>query len=129
VLTVSLHANPNNFYPFFWGHPQERGAGAGLGYNINLPLEIGAKDDHYLKVLDEALVQISMFGADVIVVALGLDAYEKDPLQGLCLTTAGFQRVANHIAGCGKPLLLVQEGGYLSHELADNLTSFLSGLT
>ncbi|TIY11375.1 MAG: histone deacetylase family protein, partial [Mesorhizobium sp.] len=38
VLTVSLHADPVRFYPFFWGHADERGEGAGLGYNFNLPL-------------------------------------------------------------------------------------------
>ncbi|TIR69940.1 MAG: histone deacetylase family protein, partial [Mesorhizobium sp.] len=36
VLTVSLHADPVRFYPFFWGHADERGEGAGLGYNLNL---------------------------------------------------------------------------------------------
>ncbi|BBU54762.1 hypothetical protein KU6B_10270 [Mameliella alba] len=29
VLTVSIHADPARFYPFFWGHAQERGAGRG----------------------------------------------------------------------------------------------------
>jgi acetoin utilization deacetylase AcuC-like enzyme len=33
VLTVSIHADPVRFYPFF-----ERGEGTGLGYNLNLPL-------------------------------------------------------------------------------------------
>ena len=31
LLTVSIHADPGVFYPFFWGHAQERGAGPGLG--------------------------------------------------------------------------------------------------
>ena len=38
VLTVSLHADPVRFYPFFWGHADERGESLGLGYNYNLPL-------------------------------------------------------------------------------------------
>lgn len=36
VLTVSVHADPERFYPFFWGYEQERGEGLGLGYNLNL---------------------------------------------------------------------------------------------
>lgn len=36
VLTVSIHADPVRFYPFFWGHADERGEGPGLGYNLNL---------------------------------------------------------------------------------------------
>ena len=38
VLTVSLHADPERFYPFFWGYASERGEGPGLGSNLNLPL-------------------------------------------------------------------------------------------
>ena len=45
VLTVSLHADPARFYPFFWGHADERGEGAGLGYNLNLPLPRKSGDD------------------------------------------------------------------------------------
>ncbi|WP_349360906.1 histone deacetylase family protein [Stappia sp.] len=127
VLTVSIHADPMRFYPFFWGHAQERGEGAGLGANLNLPLPRGTGDGQYLETLDTAFAHIRAFGADVVVVALGLDAYENDPLKGLAITTPGFARMGAAIAGLGLPTLLVQEGGYLSAELGDNLTSFLSG--
>lgn len=127
VLTVSIHADPERFYPFFWGHAQERGEGAGLGANLNLPLERGTGDDAYLDTLDLALERIAAFGCDALVVALGLDAYENDPLKGLAVTTPGFARIAAKIAGAGLPTLLVQEGGYLSDELGQNLTSFLRG--
>ncbi|PWE33237.1 acetylpolyamine amidohydrolase [Maritimibacter sp. 55A14] len=127
VLTVSIHADPARFYPFFWGHAQERGEGRGLGCNLNLPLERGTGDDGYLRALDTALARIAAFGADVVVVALGLDAYADDPLQGLALTTPGFARIGAAIAGLGLPALLVQEGGYLSDGLGDNLTSVLTG--
>ncbi len=49
VLTVSIHADPVRFYPFFWGHAQERGAGAGLGYNLNIPLARGTEDAEFLQ--------------------------------------------------------------------------------
>jgi len=127
VLTVSLHADPIRFYPFFWGHAHERGEGAGLGYNLNLPLPRGTLIDDYLRALDTALARIALFGADVIVVALGLDAHENDPLKGLALTTADFTRLAATITATGLPLVLVQEGGYLSDDLGHNLTAFLEG--
>ena len=129
VLTVSIHADPVRFYPFFWGHAHERGEGAGLGCNLNLPLERGSGDDAYLRTLDQALARIRAFGADAVVVALGLDAYENDPLKGLAVTTPGFARIAAAIAAQGWPLLLVQEGGYLCDGLGDNLTSFLGGIS
>lgn len=128
VLTVSIHADPIRFYPFFWGHAEERGAGDGLGYNLNLPLPRGTDDAAYLEALDTALARIRAFGADVIVVALGLDAHENDPFKGFRVTTPGFARIAGRIAGLGLPMLIVQEGGYLQPDLGANLTSFLTGL-
>ncbi len=127
VFTVSIHADPVRFYPFFWGHGQERGIGAGEGYNLNLPLERGTGDDVYLRTLDIALERIAAFGADVIVVALGLDAHEADPLRGLAVTTPGMGRIGAAIAAAGRPCLFVQEGGYLSDALGPNLTRFLEG--
>lgn len=128
VLTVSIHADPARFYPFFWGHAQERGEGAGLGANLNLPLPRRTGEDGYMKALDKALDRIDAFAADVIVVALGLDAHEDDPFQGLAITTEGFRAIAARVASLGRPLLLVQEGGYVSDALGANLTSFLSGI-
>lgn len=128
VLTVSLHADPDRFYPFFWGSAQERGHGRGIGCNLNLPLPRGTDDAGYLAALDTALGRIRAFGADVVVVALGLDAHIDDPFKGLAITTAGFQAVATAIAGLGLPLVLVQEGGYVSDALSDNLTAFLKGV-
>jgi acetoin utilization deacetylase AcuC-like enzyme len=128
VLTVSIHADPVRFYPFFWGHAQERGTGAGLGANLNLPLPRGTDDAGYMDALATALDRISDFGADVVVIALGLDAHEDDPFQGLRVTTEGFRTIAAAIAGLGLPLLLVQEGGYVSDALGRNLTSFLTGI-
>ncbi|ARE41161.1 Acetylpolyamine aminohydrolase [Rhodovulum sp. P5] len=128
VLTVSIHADPARFYPFFWGHAQERGQGPGLGANLNLPLPRRTGDDGYMGALDTALTRIRGFAADVIVVALGLDAHIDDPFQGLAVTTEGFARIGAAIAGTGLPLVCVQEGGYVSDALGANLTSFLTGV-
>lgn len=127
VLTVSIHADPERFYPFFWGHAQERGEGNGIGANLNLPLARGTGDDPYLATLDTALDRVASFGADVIVVALGLDAYAGDPFQGLAVTTPGFARIGAAIGALGRPTLFVQEGGYICDGLGDNLTSMLGG--
>lgn len=129
VLTVSLHADPDRFYPFFWGGAQERGQGRGMGCNLNLPLVRGTGDDAYMKTLDTALARIRAFGADVVVVALGLDAHIDDPFKGLAITTPGFQAMSAAISGLGLPLVLVQEGGYVSDALSANLTSFLKGVS
>lgn len=127
VLTVSLHADPRDFYPFFWGHANERGSGAGEGYNLNLPLPLGTGDADWLAALEQAFAAIRAYAPGALVVALGLDAFEGDPLKGLAVTTPGFGRIGAAIARLGLPTLLVQEGGYLSPELGDNLASFLDG--
>ena len=128
VLTVSIHADPVRFYPFFWGYADERGEGAGLGYNYNLPLERKSGDAVFLEALEAACKRIEAFAPEALVVALGLDAFEGDPFGGLSVSTPGFARIAEAIAKLGLPAVIVQEGGYLCDELGDNLTSFLTGL-
>ncbi|RWQ05036.1 histone deacetylase family protein [Mesorhizobium sp.] len=127
VLTVSLHADPVRFYPFFWGHADERGEGPGLGYNLNLPLARKSGDAAFLEALDMAFQRIRAFAPEALVVALGLDAFEADPFGRLSVTTPGFSRIGEAIAGHGLPTVIVQEGGYLCDELGDNLTAFLTG--
>ena len=127
VLTVSIHCDPSGFYPFYWGHAQERGEGRGRGYNYNLPLPMGTGNEDFIDALSPALQRIRAFGADVIVVALGLDTHESDPFKAFRITTDGFAAIGAAIASAGLPVLHVQEGGYLQPELGENLTSFLNG--
>lgn len=127
VLTVSIHADPMDYYPFFWGHASERGEGDGEGYNLNLPLPLGTGDDAWRIAIDQGIERLQAFAPCALVVALGLDAHEDDPLKGFKVTTAGFAHAARHIAKIGLPTVLVQEGGYLSPALGANLASFLGG--
>ena len=127
VLTVSVHVDPHGFYPFFWGHAHERGEGAGLGCNRNVPLPLGTGDDGFLDGLGRGIEAIRSFGADVLVLAAGLDAFAGDPFGGLGVTTEGFRRIGRRCAEFGLPTVIVQEGGYLCPELGDNLEALLGG--
>jgi acetoin utilization deacetylase AcuC-like enzyme len=127
VLTVSIHADPASYYPYVWGYAHERGEGAGLGANLNIPLPLGTGDDGYLAALEVAQKTIRAFAPGALVIALGLDASEHDPLAGLAVTTDGFRRIGAAIARLGLPTVLVQEGGYLSDILGINLTAVLAG--
>ncbi|MEQ8178261.1 MAG: histone deacetylase family protein [Amphiplicatus sp.] len=127
VLTVSVHADPKRFYPFFWGHADERGEGAGLGYNFNLPLPRGTDDAGFLAALVTALTRITAFAPDALVIALGLDASRDDPFAGFAVTTEGFAKIGAAIGERLKtPTVIVQEGGYLCPSLGDNLAAILS---
>ncbi len=127
VLTVSIHRDPTDYYPFFWGYADQVGSGAGHTHNLNLPLPEGSGDSVFLGAVETAVKRIESFDPGAIVIALGLDAAVDDPLRGLRVTTPGFARIGQAIAELGRPTVLVQEGGYLCDALTDNLASFLTG--
>lgn len=126
VLTISLHADPASYYPFFYGYAAQAGSGAGTGFNLNLPLPVGSGDTVWLEALDQAVLRIREYAPGALVIALGLDAHEADPLKGGGVTTEGFGAMGQAIAGLALPSVLVQEGGYLTPYLADNLAAFLA---
>ena len=127
VMTLSIHADPLDFYPFYWGHAEEAGAQDGLGFNHNQPLPLGSGDAVFLDALDQSLTKIDDFGADAVVIALGLDASRDDPFGGLTVSPDGFARIGEKIGTLSCPTVLVQEGGYVSETLAENLYQFISG--
>jgi acetoin utilization deacetylase AcuC-like enzyme len=128
VLTVSIHCHPKRFYPFFWGYAEEHGRGAGEGFNLNLPLEKGTEINDYLAALEAALQRIADFGATHLVLASGLDIAIDDPFKAFAIRTEDFAQIGARIAQMRLPTLVVQEGGYPSESLGDNLASLLKGL-
>jgi acetoin utilization deacetylase AcuC-like enzyme len=127
VLFVSLHADPRTDYPFFWGHADEVGEGAGEGATLNLPLPQGTDLGTYLPALEQALARIAAFGADLLVLSFGADTYAGDPISHFRLVTADYAVVAGRIAALGLPSLVVMEGGYAVDALGANVASFLEG--
>ncbi len=129
VLFVSIHADPVRHYPFFSGYADERGAGAGLGYNLNLPLEAGVTDDRYLEVLEQALAAVAGFGPRFLVLSAGFDTFAGDPVaQGdFALTSQAYPAIGRRIAALGLPTLIVQEGGYAIAALGENVVGLLRG--
>jgi acetoin utilization deacetylase AcuC-like enzyme len=128
VLTVSIHAHPKRFYPFFWGYEDERGRGAGEGFNINLPRERGVDIRRYLQALELAFKAINDFGADHLVIAAGLDISIEDPFQGFAIRTEDFTTIGAAISGLKLPMAVIQEGGYPSPSLGRNLAALFEGL-
>jgi len=125
VLFCSIHADPNQAPPFYAGHADEVGEGAGKGLNINMPLPFGTGDTAFLEHVDRAVRAAIDFGAAAIVVSLGFDASEHDPHRTFRITHDGFAETARRIAGLRRPTLLVQEGGYLNPHLGATLGGFL----
>jgi acetoin utilization deacetylase AcuC-like enzyme len=128
VLFVSIHADPDTDYPFFWGREDETGEGEGEGATLNLPLPRGTALAQYGPALDSACAAIARFGADLLVCSFGADTYEADPISFFRLGTDDYPRLANRIAQLRLPTLVVMEGGYATQTLGTNVAAFLSTL-
>jgi len=124
VLTVSIHADPTNYYPFFTGYTGETGIGEGDGFNLNLPLAHGSTGTAMMAAVDAACDRIQQFGADALVVALGFDAHARDPIGVLKLEADDFGAIGRRVRQLALPTLVVQEGGYAVDVLGDCLTEF-----
>ncbi len=127
VLTVSIHADPSRYYPFFTGYEAETGFGDGLRCNLNLPLAHGSAAPAMYAAVDAAIARIRDFRPDALVVALGFDAHVRDPIGVLALESEDFHGVAARIRELALPTVIVQEGGYAVDALADCLGAFLDG--
>lgn len=127
VFTVSIHGDPNEYYPFYQGFKNQTGAGKAEGKNLNIPVPVKSGDSVWLDSLETALIAINDFAPQALVLSLGLDAHEADPLEGGAVTTQGFAEMAVMIEWLNLPTVIIQEGGYLTPFLGDNLASFLTG--
>lgn len=127
VLFVSIHADPATDYPFFWGHADERGSGAGLGKTLNLPLPRGTGIEQYGKALDRALDAVRQHQPDLIVLSYGADTFEDDPISHFRLQLCDYRTIARRIASIGLPVLVIMEGGYAIDALGQNVAALLSG--
>lgn len=128
VLFVSVHGDPDDEYPHFLGFEDERGEGPGEGFNINFPLPLGNSDwTVYQPALQAGMEAIRQFNADALVVSLGLDTFEQDPISNFKLTEANYPVMGAMIAEANIPTLFVLEGGYAVEELGENAVSVLQG--
>ena len=125
VFFASIHGDPRTEYPFYLGHADEVGAGAGVGANLNLPLARGTDFAAWSDALTHALAAIAGFGADALVVSLGLDTFEGDPISGFRLKSDDYLRMGERLAQVGLPTVLVFEGGYAVEEVGTNAANVL----
>ncbi|MBA2454874.1 MAG: histone deacetylase [Chloroflexia bacterium] len=131
VLFVSLHQYP--FYPGS-GARHERGAGAGEGFTVNVPLPAGSGDDAYRAALSDVVSPaVAAFEPQMIIVSAGFDAHGDDPLAQMRLSTNAFRemaRVTHELAKqhCEGRLVLVLEGGYNLTALGESVVAVLEVL-
>lgn len=127
VFFASIHGDPHTEYPFFLGYLDELGACAGAGFNLNLPLARGTDFVRWRAALDLALAKSLEFRADALVVSLGLDTFEGDPISGFTLRSEDFLLVGEDLADARLPTVFVFEGGYAVADLGVNAVNVLEG--
>ncbi|MGZ8598732.1 MAG: acetoin utilization protein AcuC [Actinomycetota bacterium] len=99
VMTISLHESGEFLFPGS-GFVTERGAAAGEGTKVNVPLPPGTTDEAWLTAF-RAIVPplVRAFQPKVIVTQLGCDTHVTDPLAHLRLTTRAYRETAAELHG------------------------------
>jgi acetoin utilization deacetylase AcuC-like enzyme len=127
IQVINLHGDPLTEYPFFLGHADERGSGEGEGFNLNYPMPFGTSWEKWNDALEDAFRKLAAYAPDVVVVSLGVDTFEKDPISHFKLTSADYPKIGARIAKLGLPTLFVMEGGYAVDEIGVNAVGVLTG--
>ena len=125
VFYASIHGDPRTEFPFYLGYADEHGEGLGRGANLNIPLPRGTGFDAWFAALETSLAAITQFGADALVVSLGLDTFEGDPISGFQLKSDDYLRLGERLAQVGLPTVLVFEGGYAVEAVGTNAVNVL----
>jgi acetoin utilization deacetylase AcuC-like enzyme len=127
VLFASLHGHPSDAFPHFLGYADEVGTGAGEGFTRNYPMRPGTAFDQWSAALDDACVHVATHRPDAVVVSLGVDAFEGDPISFFRLASDDFTSVGRRIGALGIPTVYVMEGGYAVDEIGTNVVNVLVG--
>jgi acetoin utilization deacetylase AcuC-like enzyme len=87
----------------------------------------GTRFVQWRQSLSDALTHIGEFSPQYLVVSLGVDTFENDPISFFKLTTPDYLTIGEMIGGLGIPTLFVMEGGYDIDEVGINTVNVLTG--
>lgn len=127
ILFVSLHGDPSDAFPHFLGYADELGEGDGCGFNYNYPMKPGTNFVEWQSALLDGFKKVNEFAPDAVVISLGLDTFESDPISFFKLKSEDFTTMGEDIASLDMPTLFVLEGGYDIAELGTNAVNVLQG--
>ena len=127
VLTISLHGDPDLVFPHFLGFEDETGEGDGSGYNQNLVYPPGTPFKVWREGLETACQRITEYQPEALVIALGVDTFEDDPISFFKLTSADYVLMGERLAELNLPTLFTMEGGYDVDAIGVNVVNVLKG--
>lgn len=127
VLTISLHGDPDLVFPHFLGFEDEIGSGLGNGYNLNLTYPPDTPFSVWKAGLETACQRIQQYGPDALVVALGVDTFEFDPISFFKLRSEDYLTLGKRLAELGLSTVFTLEGGYDVEAIGVNAVNVLEG--
>ncbi len=127
VMFASLHGAPQETYPYYLGYADETGRGTGEGFNLNYPMTAGTGYGLWSQALDDAIAKITAWGAEALVVSLGVDAYKDDPISFFKLESDDFTDAGRRIGRMKLPTVFCMEGGYAIEAVGINTVNVLEG--
>jgi len=87
----------------------------------------GTSFEAWRTALANALDKVAAFNADAIIISLGVDTFESDPISFFKLKSPDFITYGADIAALNLPTLFVMEGGYDISEIGLNTVNVLTG--
>jgi acetoin utilization deacetylase AcuC-like enzyme len=129
VFYGSVHVDPGaGWFPHYLGFADETGRGEGAGSTLNLPLAPGSGDEVWLGAVAAVVDRATSWGAEALVVSLGVDAAIDDPESPLQVTIDGYAAAGRLLGDLSLPTVAVQEGGYHLPSLGPLVVATLGGL-
>ena len=105
----------------------ETGEGDGNGYNQNLVYPPGTPFEVWREGLETACQRITEYQPEALVIALGVDTFEDDPISFFKLTSADYLLMGERLAKLNLPTLFTMEGGYDVDAIGVNVVNVLKG--
>ena len=133
VFYASVHEHPTFSFPGT-GYAEERGAGAGCGAILNVPLPPGANDGMLLDAIHTKIYPaFAAFQPEALIIAAGFDGHQDDDMSGLSYSTKAYEELGRIMKQWGQRcqgrVVSILEGGYHLEALAASVEAYLAGLT
>ena len=127
ILFISTHQYP--YYPGT-GSEQERGKFNNIK---NIPLPAGTNSEQYFDAFEHGLKKLEEFKPEFILISLGLDGHQADPLAQFNLKTEDYYTITKRILEsskkfCNGKVVSILEGGYDLKALQDSTKRHVDAL-
>lgn len=115
ISFVSIHGYGERIYPGTGklSSPDDNILNIPLNMNTEMQSRKYITDTYYQEILvNQVFPFINEQNPDLIIISLGFDAHQDDPLEGMNLTDKTYLFLSEQLKTFNKPLLYVTEGGY-----------------